>query len=215
MEWNMAEVNTRQYDSTGRRERAKRTRDAVLDAAERRFLGAGYSATTIAAVARDADVSVETIYKGFGGKAGLVRAIWERGLAGRGPVPAYERSDAMRAAEQEPAVILRKWGVLTTEVAPTVAPILLLVRAAAATDPEMAALLAETDAQRLRRMRRNARELVRRRCLRAGVTLARATDVLWTYSSPELYELLVLRRQWSLPRYGRFVGDSLISALLP
>lgn len=210
----MTDVKPRKYDASGRQERALQSRNAILDVAERRFLDMGYAASTIAAIALDADVSVETIYKAFNGKAGLVRAIWERGLAGRGQVPAPERSDAMQAAEEQPAEILRKWGVLTTEVAPVVAPILLLVRTAAGTDPEMASLLTDTDAQRLQRMRSNARGLVKRRCLRDGITLAQATDVMWTYSSPELYELLVLRRGWSLPRYGRFVGDSLIAALL-
>jgi len=57
----------------------------------------GYAATTIAAIAGEAGVSVETIYKAFGGKSGLVRAIYERGLTGRGPVPAYQRSEEMRS----------------------------------------------------------------------------------------------------------------------
>ena len=37
---------------------------------------------------------------------------------------------------------------------------------------------------------------------------------MWTYSSPELYELLVIRRGWSPERYGRFVAQALIAALL-
>jgi hypothetical protein len=40
----------------------------------------------------------------------------------------------------------------------------------------------------------------RRGHLRTGVTLEHATDILWTFSSPELYELLVLRSSWDLPR---------------
>lgn len=39
--------------------------------------------------------------------------------------------------------------------------------------------------------------------------------MLWSYSSPELYELLVLRRGWPPDRYGRFVADGMIAALLP
>jgi hypothetical protein len=41
-----------------------------------------------------------------------------------------------------------------------------------------------------------------------------AADVMWTYSSPELYELLVLRRKWTPARYGRFVADAMIAELL-
>jgi hypothetical protein len=48
------------------------------------------------------------------------------------------------------------------------------------------------------------------------VTLEHTTDVLWTFSSPELYELLVLRSGWDLPTYGRFLGEAMIgAALLP
>ena len=86
----------RRYDSTGRQAQARRNRQAILDAAQRQFLEGGYAATTIAAVAAEAGVSVETVYKAFGGKPGLVRAIYDRGLAGPEPVPAYRRADEMR-----------------------------------------------------------------------------------------------------------------------
>jgi AcrR family transcriptional regulator len=205
----------RRYDSSRRRQQALRTREAVLDAAQRLFLAAGYAATTIASIAQTADVSVETIYKGFGGKPRLVRAIWDRGLAGEGPVPAWRRSDDTRLRETDPRKVLEAWGTLTTEVAPRVAPILLLIRTAAATDPDMAALLEEVDHARLARMEHNARDLYERRHLRKGVTLEQARDVLWVYSSPELYELLVLHRGWPVERYGRFVTEGMATALLP
>jgi AcrR family transcriptional regulator len=205
----------RRYDSSGRQAQARRNRQVILDAAERQFLEGGYAATTIAAIAAEAGVSVETIYKAFGGKPGLVRAIYERGLTGRGPVPAYQRSDAMRERETDPETIMRNWGVLTTEVASVVAPIRLLLRSAAASDPEMAALLNASDDERLERMRYHARFLKQRGYLRQGVTLAEATDVLWTCSSVELYDLLVLQRGWSMPRFAGFVADFMIATLLP
>ncbi|CAN5193565.1 hypothetical protein BH20ACT5_BH20ACT5_19410 [soil metagenome] len=205
----------RRYDASGRREQARRNRQAVLDVAQQRFLDDGYAATTVAAVAGAAGVSVDTIYKAFGGKPGLVRALYERGLTGHGPVPAYHRSDAMREREVDPRTILRNWGALTAEVASTVNPIRLLVRAAADTDPDMAALVADSNADRLRRMRHNARALAERGFLRDGVTPAQAADIMWTCSSPEFFELLVLRRGWSLRRFGRYVGDCLIAGLLP
>src|ERR1700709_514292 len=99
----------RPYDSTRRREHAPRNRDAVRDAAQRRFLNDGYTVTTIAAIARDADVSAETIYKSFGTKPALIRGTWERGLPGRGPVPAPTRSDHMSATEHDPRAIIANW----------------------------------------------------------------------------------------------------------
>ncbi|MDQ3751387.1 MAG: TetR/AcrR family transcriptional regulator [Actinomycetota bacterium] len=206
---------TRRYDSSGRREHARRNQEAVLDAARRLFLAEGYAATTIPAIAGEAGVSVETVYKAFGGKPELVRAIYERGLEGRGPIPAYQRSDEMRAQETDPRTIMRKWGTLTSEVASQVTPIRLLIRAAAAVDPDIGALLKDSDDERLKRMRHHARFLADRGYLRDGVTIAQATDILWSCSSAELYELLVLRRGWSLPRFARFVTEFMIAALLP
>jgi AcrR family transcriptional regulator len=204
----------RRYDSTGRRLRAEQAREAILDAARTMFLTDGYARSTIAGIAREANVSVETIFKAFGGKAGLVRAIWERGLEGNGPEPAEQRSDTMRSSETDPRTILETWGRFTMEVAPLSAPILLLVRTAAAVDTEMESLLEEANQARLVRMEVNARDLLDRGMLREGITLDEARDVLWTYSAPELYELLVLRRGWPLERFGRFVADGMTAALL-
>lgn len=205
----------RRYDSRRRQRQALRTRTLVLDVAQELFLTRGYAATTIASIAETADVSVEMIYKSFGGKPGLVRAIWERGLGGSGPIPAERRSDEMSAIEVDPRKVIQNWGSLTTEISPRVAPILLLIRSAAATDPEMRALQGEVDNARLARMEHNAHRLYDRGDLRGGITLSEARDVLWVYSSPELYELLVLRRTWPLERYGRFVAQGMIVALLP
>lgn len=215
MEPNLTDVKPRRrYDSTGRRAHAQRNRDAVLDAAERQFLATGYAATTIASIAAEARVSVETVYKAFGGKPGLVREIYERGLTGPGPVPSYERSDEMRERETDPKTIMRNWGVLTTEVAAKVTPIRLLMRAAADTDPEIAAVLRQAAVEQADRMRHHAEFLASRGYLRSGMTVERATDILFTCSSVEIYEVLVLQRGWSPGEFARFVGDFMIATLL-
>ena len=206
--------STRPYDSRARREQAARNRDVALDVSERLFLERGYAGTSIASIAQEAGLSVQTIYKVFGSKSGLVKAIYFRGLLGKGADPAYERSDAMREREADPRTIMRKWGVLTTEVASVVSPIRLLMRSAALADPEMERLLRETDEDRLERMRHHARFLKDRGYLREGVTLEKATDVLWTCSSVEIYDLLVVQRGWPLPRFAKFVADFMITALL-
>jgi AcrR family transcriptional regulator len=216
MERNVVEVKSkRRYDASRRQAQAARTRRAILDVARREFLEHGYAATTVARIAAEAGTSVETVYKAFGGKSGMVRALWERGLGGRGPVPAPERSDLMSSTETDPARVLREWGRFGTEIAPELAPVLLLVRGAAATDPEMALLLADVEAQHRRRMRLNARRLQRRGWLRPGIGLNRAADILCLYSSSELYEQLVIKSGWPIKRYGEFIGDAMIAALLP
>lgn len=207
--------HARTYDSSGRAAQAARNRTAVLESAERLLLNGGYASTTITAIAAAAGVSVETIYKTFGGKAGLVRAIRDWRLAGIGTVAAESRSNQARAEVDDPYELIARWGGFTAEIAPLVSPILLLIRSAAATDPEAAALLTELDADRHRRMRVNARHLRNRQFLRPGVSVAEAVDVLWTFSSAELYELLVVRRGWSPARYGHFVAEAMTAALLP
>jgi AcrR family transcriptional regulator len=215
MERKRSAVNsTRPYNSARRQEQARQTRKAIIDTARRLFLADGFASTTVAAIAAETWVSVDTIYKSFGGKPGLVRAICEEALAGEGRVHAETRSDALQATEPDPREIIRGWGELTTEVAPRVAPILLLVRAAAA-DPEMVSLQSEMDAQRLERMTHNARSLATAGHLRQDVPVERAGEILWAYSSPELYELLVLARGWTLRRYADFIVDAMIAALLP
>lgn len=205
----------RRYRAPIRQAQAARTRAAVLDAAEQLFFGRGYAGTTVASVAAEAGVSPETIYKSFGGKSGVVRALHARSLAGRGPVAAYERSDEAQRMATDPRVLLRQWGSLAAEVAPLVAPVLLLVRLAAAADPEMAALQEDIDTERLTRMRHNAATLAEHGWLRPGVDADRAADVLWTCTAPDLYEALVLRRGWSPEQYGTFIADTLGATLLP
>jgi AcrR family transcriptional regulator len=205
----------RRYDSSRRQEDARRNRQAVLEVAERRFLADGYPSTTVAAVAEEAGVSPELVYKAYGGKGGLVQAIYERRLGGTGQVPAYQRSDQMREKHQDPRLIMHEWGLLTAEVAATLTPVRLLVRAAATTDPDMATLLERIEEERLDRMRHHAEFLAERGYLRSGVSTGEATDILWACSSTEFYELLVLQRKWSLPRFAQFITDFMTTGLLP
>jgi hypothetical protein len=64
-------------------------------------------------------------------------------------------------------------------------------------------------------MPRNARTLVDGGHLRAGITAEKAGEIVWTYSSPELYELLVVNRRWPPQEYGTFIADAMTAALLP
>src|SRR4051812_27036434 len=110
------DVKSRSYDSTGRRARALARRERVITAARDRFLTDGYAAATVATIADDADVSVDTIYKGFGGKVGLLEAAWLRALEGRGNRPAEQRADAAAVRADGPSMI-HTWATLSAEVA--------------------------------------------------------------------------------------------------
>lgn len=210
----MESVKPRRYDASRRRAQADRTRQAIIDTARHRFLHDGYGVTTVATIAAEADASADTIYKTFGGKTGLLRAICEQALSGAGPVPAEHRSDAMQAAESDPAAMLRGLGTFTAEVAPRIAPLMLLLATAAESDPALAELHTEFEDARLARMTQVAHTLAAKTSLRTGRTIDETADIMWTYSSPALYRMLVLARGWTPQRYGEYVGESLVHALL-
>lgn len=205
----------RRYDASRRQEQARQGRERIMDVAIEKFLADGFASTTVAAIAAAAAVSPDTIYKSFGGKPGLVRALCERGLQGGGTTPAEQRSDALQQSQQDPAQLMLALGRLASEVAPRVAPLMLLLKAAVDADPDMARLLTELNDTRLQRMTDNARHMVGRGIIRGDLSVEEAAEISWIYTSPELYGLLVRDRGWSPERFGRFVGHSLAAALLP
>lgn len=99
----------------------ERARASATPPAARTRPATGYTATTVGAIAEAASVSPATIYKTYGGKSGLVRTLCLRALAGDGPVPAEDRSDALRAAG-DARVLIDGWGRLVTEVSPRISP---------------------------------------------------------------------------------------------
>jgi AcrR family transcriptional regulator len=205
----------RSYDVTRRRADAERARRRVLDTARSLFLAQGYAATTMAAVAEGAGVSVETVYKAHGNKARLVLAVFHDAIAGRSGEPAEVRADRVSAGEPDPVLRLRTFGEFVAEVAPRVAPIVLLVKAAAATDPDVAGVWQQMQDERLARMTGHAGQLADDGHLRPGVSVEEARDVLWLYNAPEVYDLMVLQRGWDPQRFGGWVGQAYVDALLP
>lgn len=207
--------SSRPYDATRRRDTAARTRAAILDVAERMFLADGFTATTVAAIAEEAGVSQASIYKSFGGKPGLVRGLIDRGLRGEGPVAAEDRSDRLQTQEPDPHRVMAGIGRLAAEVAPRVAPLQSLLIQAAHFDQETARLWDEISAERMARMRHNADALARRGFLREDISVRRAAETMWVYSSPELYQLLITELGWTTENYGAFIANALETALLP
>lgn len=205
----------RAYDASGRRAAAEEARGRILGSARELFLAKGYGATTIAQIARKAKVSPETVYKNFGGKPGLVRAIQEQSLLGAGGPPAEERSDLAQLTEADPRKLMERLGRFTAEISPLGAPIILLIRDAAATGhAEMAELLREVDDARYQRMLHNAHQMVGRGLHPPRLSAEEAADVMFTCTTAEIYESLVIRRGWKAEQYGRFIARTLVANLL-
>ncbi len=210
-------VNPRRpYDSSRRQEQARQTRSSVLDAGRRLFLEQGYAATTVNAVAAEAGVSVETVYKAFGNKPGLVKAVFDVGVVGDDePIPMLQRAFVKRnLAEPDPRKKLLAYGDHLAEVGPRICPLQLVVRDAAATDPGAAEVWDQLNVERLTGMTVFARRLHGNGHLRKGVSMQEARDVLWAHNSAELWDLLVNHRGWANRRFGKWVGHQLIAALL-
>jgi AcrR family transcriptional regulator len=204
----------RRYDASRRRAQARHNRAAVLQVARVRFLAQGYAATTLPDVARDAGVSVETVYKAFTSKAGLLKAVFDVSVAGDDePVPMAER-DVIRDVIAAPDAVTKitLYAKHLAETMPRAAPVQLLAREAAAADTAAGDVLRQTRKEMLAAMTAFARNLAGTGQLR--VTVNEARDLLWTYHSPELYELLVLERRWSAKRYGDFLARALVDALV-
>jgi AcrR family transcriptional regulator len=189
----------------------------VLAAARAGFLAHGYAATTIPVVAVDAGVSVETVYKAFGNKAGLLKALFDIAIVGDDePVPLMERDVIRRnQAEPDPRKKLRMYAAFYVERADRAMPYQLLARDAAANDPAAAEVWGRMVQERLTGMNHFARHLHDGGHLRADVSVEEARDVLWTFISAELWELLVIHRGWTAQRFGAWMGDMLVAALLP
>ena len=202
----------RRYDASGRRARAEERRAAVVSAARRRFLADGFAATTMAGVATEAGVSVESVYRWFRSKGGLLEAVWHRALAGQGPEHAERRSDAGSRTAADGRAIVRNWARLAAEVGAVADPVHRLVETAAAVDPEAAALYATIERERAARMEHNAAYLVDGGYLRSDVTAEQARDVLLLYTT--FYDRLVNEGGWSPEQFTAFVDRGLTAHLL-
>ncbi len=178
------------------------------------FFAQGYAGTTVGQVAGDAGVSVETIYKAFGNKAGLLKAVFDVAVAGDDEPVAMADRDFIARIEAEPQARtkIELYVAHLCDSMPRAAPVQLLARDAGAADADAAGVYAQTRAETLHGMTLFARNLHQTGQLKVSANEAR--DLLWTYFSAEVYELLVLERGWSTKRYGRFLADAVIAALV-
>ncbi|MCR6484684.1 TetR/AcrR family transcriptional regulator [Amycolatopsis sp. OK19-0408] len=212
----MTEPVKRRYDTSRRQEQARENRRRILAAASGLFREKGYAATAMPEVAKTAGVAVQTVYKAFANKATLLKAVFDVTVAGDDEDVPIAGRDFIAAIQVEPSPARKIEMYLThlAGIAPVVVPVQLLARDAAAADPAAAEVWAQMRAEMLTAMTYFAADLVATGLVRAGLTADDVRDVLWTYHGPEQYELLCLERGWSPERYGRFLRDAIIAAVL-
>lgn len=201
----------------GRRARkALQTRHRVLDAAEALFTRDGYAATTMTAIADAADVAVQTLYAVFGNKRTILTELIDARVKGddrSGSLPDRQDWQAMER-EADPRRQIALFASIATRIGSRSAAINEVMAAAAAADPEIAALYERQRQDRYRDERRLARRLAQNRALRAGLSEAEAADIIWAIATTRTYRALVGERNWSTDQYERWLADLLAGALL-
>ncbi len=206
----------RRYDSSLRRQQASETRARILDAAQRLFAGRGYAPTTMEAIASEAGVATDTVYAGFGSKAGVLHALIDLRVAGdESPVALLDREEP-RAVQAEPdqSRQVARFAVDIAERIERARPVDDIIRGAAAVDPEIGVLRARLQQGRYENMRRFVSWLAANGPLRDGLTEEEAAAIVWTIASPEVHGLLRTERGWTAERYRAWLGETVARTVL-
>jgi AcrR family transcriptional regulator len=208
----------RSYDSQRRRQQAAQTRRDIEAAANKLFRERGYAGTSMPAIAAEAGVVVETIYRAFGSKAGLFKAVIEAALAGgseRAEIPPAERP-AIRAVieETDPRRKLELYVATQPGVHGRSSPLYRVLVGAAEGDPDLRAVLNDLEARRLHGLGSLAAQLAEGGQLRSELSVEDARDLIWTLCSTSVHDLLVRDRSWTSERYRDWLADALKRELL-
>lgn len=207
----------RKYDVGRRRAQSAETRSRILAAALELILDVGYRATTIAAVAENAGVNVDTVYKLVGRKPVLLRNLIEQAISGTDDAVDAEDRDYVKAiiAEPEPAEKLAINAQAVRQIQQRMAPLFLALRDASSTEPEARAVWDEISQRRAANMRMLVRDLEGAGGLRDDLSIDDAADVISATNSSELYVLFTVERGWSPLRFERWLADAWCRLLLP
>jgi AcrR family transcriptional regulator len=191
--------STRRYESPRRREQAAATRREILEAAHRLFAQQGYAGTTMADLAGEAGVALKTVYVAFETKAGVLRALWNLLLrSDDGAVPVAEQA-WYRAVldEPDPERQLRLNAANSRQGKLRLGAVIEVIRAAAPSDPEIAALWERIQREYYVNQRTIVESVAEKDGLKTGLEATEATDIVWAVNHPDVWQLLVARLGWS------------------
>lgn len=215
----MMEQARRKYDSPVRRAQAASTRARIVEAARRLFVEQGYAGATIPAIAAEAGVAVETVYRSTQGKAGLLAEAVRAAVAGgaqRAEVPVPERPAIRRIIDEpDPVRKLELYAATQPGIWSRVGPLLRVLDAAASSDPSLVGLREQISAERRHGLRTGlGRPLEQRGVLRPGLTADRAGDIVYAICGQANYQALVDDCGWSEDEYRDWLTETLVAAIL-
>ena len=197
--------------------RTRRTWAAVVEAARTLFLDRGYAATTIEAISNLSDTPQPTVYRLFGSKLGILKAVLDVSIAGDDQAIAMADRPQVRAlgSDPDPNNAVAGFAALLRELMARTAPVHRILEDAARSDQAAAALLADIARQRHHGQRRIISALARAGALRTGLREREAADIIHALASPEVYRLLVCDRGWTGEKYEQWLTLILADQLLP
>jgi AcrR family transcriptional regulator len=206
----------RRYESAHRQEQARQTRHAILDAAAALFVEPGYAATPLTAIAAEAGVAIQTVYKVFGSKQTLLSALVDVTVAGDDePVALPDRHFVAEIrALPDARAKLDRYARHLLDTHARQAQVMLALAAAATADPEAAAIWRKNLDDRRNGMTTFAADLASTGQLRREHTVDTAADVLWLAMDVRNYDWLVRQRGWPPERFQRWYVDTVAAVLL-
>jgi AcrR family transcriptional regulator len=194
------------YRSTRRQAQAEQTRSDVIQAATRLFGANGWAGTTLAAIAAEAGVSVETVYSVFGTKKALLMAAMDASVVGDAkPIPLAERPEYQLLGTGPLRDRIRAGARLQRDAMRRTAHVWRAVREAAGADDEIAAWYVEAEKRRRAQNQDSLRLILDRR------VEAEQLDLIWMLLGQEVYLRLREERGWSDARYERWVSRAVLA----
>ena len=200
----------RPYDSSSRQAAAEHAQHRLLEVARQLFAQSGIDAVTIAEIAEKAEVSVSSVYALFESKAGILRALMSRAIFNAD----YERVAARLRAVTDPRQALRLTAAVARSIYEGEAKELALLRGAASFSPGLKKLEAEFEDRRYELQSARIELLFNLRRQRPGLSLERARDLMWMFTSRDCYRMLVVEKQWSPEEYESWLAKLLVRELM-
>lgn len=204
----------REYRSAHRAAQASQTRATLLRAAGELFVRDGWQRTTIAAIALQAGVSVETVYAGFGSKLALLEAVVVAAVRGQQPDTAIMDQDGPRRVlgADDPKRQIMLFAEDISRVLSRAAPLMAVVRAAAQSEPRLHELYVGLHRARAANFGRLVDALQGNGPLRIDRAIAVATVA--RLASPELFLLVTEIEGRTVDQYATWLADCLTTLLL-
>jgi len=203
------------YDNSARAATARATRARILETARASFLARGFAGTTIRLVADEAGVSQETIYKSFGGKAGLLKVVYDTTLAGDDDdVPLAQRPEALAVLEADSGeAAVNAYAKLAQTIGARTDPLVRMIMGSRDTDATLMSFVDTIHQQRRVGSAHWVGHWHAAGWLREDLDVERAADILWALNSYEPRWLLI-DRGWTAEEFTAWLAETLRHALL-